>query len=92
MLKAAHRGDSSFDAAGPEGALASVDPYDQPGSFTYEVVNAIRALDDPPRTPLYLSLCEGFTATEIADEQGVPVNTVYSWLARGKKLLKEALL
>lgn len=49
------------------------------------------ALDDPPRTPVYLALYEGYTAPEIAEMLGAPVNTVYSWIARGKKTLKEAL-
>lgn len=71
--------------------LASVDPVVQPGSFSSEVVDALRSLDDPPRTPLFLSLCEGYSAPEIANLMGASVNTVYSWLRRGKKSLKEAL-
>ena len=51
----------------------------------------MRRLDDPPRTPVYLALYEGYTAPEIASMLDVPVNTVYSWIARGKKTLKEAL-
>ena len=43
------------------------------------------------RQPLYLSLYEGYTAPEIATMVDAPVNTVYSWIARGKMLLKEAL-
>ena len=43
------------------------------------------------RTPVYLALYEGYTAPEIASMLDVPVNTVYSWIARGKKTLKEAL-
>ncbi len=65
--------------------------FDQPGSFTSEVVDALQALDDPPRTPLYLALCEEYTAPEIAQLLDAPVNTVYSWIARGKKYLREVL-
>ena len=67
------------------------DTLTQPESFSSEVVSAMRAIDDPPRTPLYLSLCEGYSAPEIARMVEAPVNTVYSWISRGKALLKEAL-
>ena len=40
---------------------------------------------------MYLALYEGYTAPEIATMMDAPVNTVYSWIARGKKTLKEAL-
>lgn len=67
------------------------DVLSQPGSFSSEVVSAMRNIDDPPRTPLYLALCEGYSAPEIARMVEAPVNTVYSWISRGKALLKEAL-
>lgn len=71
--------------------VASSDPYAQPSSSIAEVLDAMSQLDDPPRTPVYLALYEGYTAPEIADMLEAPVNTVYSWIARGKKTLKEAL-
>ncbi len=71
--------------------VASSDPYAQPSSPIAEVLDAMSQLDDPPRTPVYLALYEGYTAPEIADMLEAPVNTVYSWIARGKKTLKEAL-
>ena len=67
------------------------DPSMQPGSFQSEVVDAMRGLDDPPRTPLYLSLCEGYIAPEIAEMLSAPVNTVYTWISRGKATLRELL-
>lgn len=67
------------------------DPADQPESFRNDVIDAVRRMDDPPRTPLYLSLVEEYSAPEIASLMGAPVNTVYSWLSRGKRLLREAL-
>ena len=88
MLKAASRRAVSLDDAV---CAASNDPATQPASFSSEVVDAMRSLDDPPRTPLYLSLYEGYTAPEIAQMVDAPVNTVYSWLARGKKQLQEGL-
>lgn len=69
----------------------SHDPAAQPGSRVREVLDAMDNLDDPPRTPVYLALYEGYTAPEIAAMLGAPLNTVYSWIARGKKTLKEAL-
>lgn len=56
-----------------------------------EVMTAMRKLDDPPRTPLYLAAYEGYTAPEIANMLNAPINTVYSWISRGKKQLREAL-
>lgn len=88
MQRAAHRKNEPLEGdAGP----VSRDPLAQPGSRVREVLDAMDALDDPPRTPVYLALYEGYTAPEIAEMLGTPVNTVYSWIARGKKTLKEAL-
>lgn len=56
-----------------------------------EVLDAVNRLSDPPKTPLYLFACEGYTVPEIARMIGVPENTVYSWISRGRKQLKEAL-
>lgn len=88
MLKAASR---SRGVARRRGLCSLERPATQPASFSSEVVDAMRSLDDPPRTPLYLSLYEGYTAPEIAQMVDAPVNTVYSWLARGKKQLQEVL-
>lgn len=56
-----------------------------------EILDAMDALGDPPKTQLYLSLYEGYSAREIAQITDMPENTVYSWISRGKKRLKEAL-
>ena len=72
-------------------SLMSRDEEAQPDSRVKEVLDAMSDLDDPPRTPVYLALYEGYTAPEIASMLDAPVNTVYSWIARGKKTLKEAL-
>lgn len=91
MLRAAHRRNEPLEAIDSGQAPVSHDAASQPGSFRSEVIDALRSLDDPPRLPLYLSLYEGYTAPEIATLLDTPVNTVYSWLSRGKKSLKEAL-
>ncbi|MEI3376315.1 MAG: sigma-70 family RNA polymerase sigma factor [Coriobacteriales bacterium] len=91
MLKARRRSEQPLDEALSSEALVSHDSSTQPDSGRMEFVEAFRSLDDPPRLPLYLALYEGYTAPEIADMLDAPVNTVYSWISRGKKLLKEAL-
>ena len=91
MLKASSRTNVPLEEGACANGLVSCDEVAQPASFSSEVVDALRGLTDPPRTPLYLSLYEGYTAPEIATMVDAPVNTVYSWIARGKTLLKEAL-
>ncbi len=91
MLKAAYRKDRELDAERADLAPAPQRPEDTPGSRLGEIMDAFRSLEDPPRFPLYLALYEGYTAPEIAAIVDAPVNTVYSWISRGKKMLKEAL-
>jgi len=53
-----------------------------------------RALDELPpsqRAALSLRLIQGLSYEEIADLMGVPVNSVRSWLHRGRARLREAL-
>ena len=52
---------------------------------------ALDRLPGDQRQALYLTACEGYRANEVAKMMGVPVNTVYSWVARGKKQLRKAL-
>lgn len=97
MLRRRHRSDESFEAIEQgEGAasvseLRSEDPSVQPGSSLGYVIDAINNLGDPPRTAVYLVLYEEYSAKEVADMLDVPLNTVYSWVSRGKRLLREAL-
>ena len=56
-----------------------------------EILDVLNALGDPPKTELYLSLYEGYTAREIAEMTGEPEGTVYSWISRGKKQLQKKL-
>lgn len=92
MLKAFSRKKTILDESSLECQPAKSDPLAQPSSFASDVIDAMRSLDDPPRTPLFLALYVGYSAKEIASLVGAPVNTVYSWISRGKKQLKEALL
>ena len=74
MLRRASRRTSVGLDEGLDQLVAASDPEEQPGSAVHEVIDAMRALDDPPRTPLYLALYEGYTAPEIAALVDAPVN------------------
>lgn len=91
LLRASSRRLSRREAAERLETVAVEDPSSQPGSFESDVVDAMRGLDDPPRTPLYLFLYEGYTAPEIAELLNAPVNTVYTWISRGKAVLRRLL-
>ena len=62
-----------------------------PQASLWEVGEALGRLPGEQRQALYLTVCEGYRAGEVAKMMGVPVNTVYSWVARGKKQLRGAL-
>lgn len=91
LLRASARRSSRQEDPARLEAAVSTDAFAEPGSFASDVVDAMRGLDDPPRMPLYLSLCEGYSAPEIADLLGAPVNTVYTWIARGNATLRRLL-
>lgn len=90
-LKAANRKNVELKESFTEGLVSKESQETQPGSLHYQVIDVMRQLTDPPRTPVYLSIYEGYTASEISEILDAPVNTVYSWISRGKKELKEAL-
>ena len=56
-----------------------------------QVVNAIEDLDEMYSITLYLVFCKEMTVNEIAEMMGITTNTVYTRLARGKKLLLDSL-
>ena len=56
-----------------------------------EFLATLRSLGEPYRTVLYLKYYEDCTAAEIGRMLGIPENTVYTDLARGRRKLKEAL-
>ena len=56
-----------------------------------EVVEAVLALPEKYRIPIYLHYYEGYTAPEIGKLLHKNVNTVYTLLSRGKSMLKEVL-
>lgn len=91
MLKSAWRREVTTDTATLAETQETNGQQNGATSLRNDVLDALRALSDPPRTPLYLSVVEEYPATEIAQMMDAPVNTVYSWIARGKEKLKEAL-
>lgn len=56
-----------------------------------ELVEAIESLDERYSTTLYLVFCKEMTVNEISEMMGISAKTVYTRLARGKKLLLESL-
>lgn len=88
MLKKAHRKHVPLE----EKLVASIkDESAQNDSSHMELIEAMKSLPPQMRDAVYLSVYEGFSAQEIADMSDVPVNTVYSWISRGKERLREML-
>lgn len=56
-----------------------------------ELLGALSKIEEKYRTALYLKFYEGYTAVEISEMLDMPVNTVYTNIARGKEALKEVL-
>ena len=56
-----------------------------------EVVEAIGELDEKYSTTLFLVFCKEMTVNEIAEMMGISAKTVYTRLARGKKLLLDSI-
>ncbi len=56
-----------------------------------EVVRAIESLDEKYSTTLFLVFCKEMTVNEIAEMMGISAKTVYTRLARGKRLLLDSL-
>lgn len=57
----------------------------------YELLEAVISLPEKYRRVVYLHYYEGYTAPEISEILGINVNTVYTHLARGKDILRDAL-
>lgn len=92
VLKAANRKNESVDALAEQGRLGELGRTDDRSAHELaRILDAMDALGDPPKTQLYLALYEGYTAKEISRMCDMPVGTVYSWISRGKKRLREVL-
>lgn len=56
-----------------------------------EVYEAVLSLPSNYKSVVYLSYYEGYTAGEISQLMNKKENTIYTWLSRARKLLKEKL-
>lgn len=94
VLKSARASTASLDERVEErgdAALPAGDDEPAEHLLLQEVLDAMDALGDPPKTQLYLALYEGYSVPEIARICDMPKGTVYSWISRGKKRLREVL-
>lgn len=89
LLRSPVRSAASLDETYEQVPAAA--PSDDPASALWEVTDALATLPADQRQALYLTAGEGYAATEVAEMMGVPANTVYSWVARAKKKLREVL-
>lgn len=73
-------------------SLEELQEIPQPTDIPHrEVLDAVLALPEKYRITIYLHYYEGYTAPEIAKITRRTVSGVYTLLARGKTMLKEAL-
>lgn len=56
-----------------------------------DVINALRTIDARYAIVLFLKFYEGYTAAQIGKILGLPENTVYTHISRGKQQLKGVL-
>lgn len=56
-----------------------------------EVLEAVQSLPDKYKNVVYLYFYEGYTAPEIGKILGKNVNTIYTYLTRSKKILRQKL-
>lgn len=93
MLKSSQAKVESLDAAQEEGfAPAGDDGQEgQRALESEELVAALHELDERYRVVLYLKYYEGYTAVQISAVTGMPENTVYTNLSRGKQQLMGVL-
>lgn len=71
--------DEVMEAAAPE------------SSVSREVLEAVMSLPQKYRDVIYLHYYEGYTAPELGKMLSINVNTVYTYLNRGRQQLKEKL-
>lgn len=75
--------------------VSSIDDIEEAKLSIYDehndVLNAVLKLPNKYKDVIYLFYYERYTATEIANILKKNENTIYTWLSRGKKMLKEIL-
>lgn len=68
-----------------------IEQADIPDDDNKEVLEAVLALPEKYRKVIYLHYYEGYSAPEIGKILNKNVNTIYTYLNRGKQLLKTTL-
>lgn len=93
MLKSSVAKNVSLDELADQGFSLEGDAGDegQRALERSEVTEALHRLDERYRVVLYLKYYEGYTALQISKLLGVPENTVYTNISRGKQQLKGVL-
>ena len=65
-------------------------PQEMPEDYS-DILEAVLALPEKYKDPIYLHYYEGYTAEEIGQILGKNTNTVYTLLTRARKMLKTRL-
>lgn len=94
LLKSAASRNESLDSLREDTQYDVEDESADDGSAALErseLMAALRSLDDKYRLVLYLTYYEGYTAAQVSKVLGMPENTVYTNLSRGKKMLRGVL-
>ena len=73
------------------GNSCSVEECGTKDSSSGEILEAVLQLPEKYRNVIYLFYYEGYSAVEIAEILGRKENTIYTWLSRAKKILREQL-
>lgn len=94
LLKSSASKNESLELMQEEQRFEVIDETADDGTAALErsdLMKALRKLDEKYRSVLYLTYFEGYTGAQVAKILGIKENTVYSNLARGKKMLKGVL-
>lgn len=65
-------------------------PVEEPEDLSY-IRDAVRKLPDKYKAVIYLFYYEGYSAVEISRLLKKKENTIYTWMNRGRQLLKEMI-
>jgi len=68
-----------------------IEAYEEPSKcdeYNLELKEAYASIDERYRLPMELYYSQGFKMREIAEMLSLPVNTVKTWIARGRKELE----
>lgn len=81
-----------YDMIRDNAVYTDMESYEEPSrcdTYNLELKEAYASIDERYRLPVELYYSQGFRMREIAELLSVPVNTVKTWIARGRKQLEE---